>query len=75
MSDITSGKNKHMTLEDRIEIYECLNKGMTFKAIGRRIKKDQTTVSKEVKKHLTERDSGVKLTKENGVPVEQKVCP
>ena len=45
-------KNKHMTLDDRIEIEECLDKGMTFKAIGRRIGKDQTTVSKEVKKHF-----------------------
>lgn len=44
-------KNKHMTLDDRIEIQECLDKGMTFKAIGKRIHKDQTTVSKEVKKH------------------------
>lgn len=24
-------KNKHMTLDERIEIQECLNKGMTFK--------------------------------------------
>ena len=44
-------RNKHMTLDDRIEIQECLNKGMTFKAIGQRIGKDQTTVSKEVKLH------------------------
>lgn len=44
-------KNKHMTLDDRIEIQECLSKGMTFKAIGRRIGKDPTTVSKEVKLH------------------------
>ena len=44
-----SSKNKHMTLQDRIEIQECLSKGMTFKAIGQRIGKDQTTVSKEVK--------------------------
>ena len=44
-------KNKHMTLDDRIEIQECLNKGMTFKAIARRIGKDPTTVSKEVKLH------------------------
>lgn len=42
-------KNKHMTLEDRIEIQECLSKGMTFKAIARRIGKDPTTVSREVK--------------------------
>lgn len=44
-------RNKHMTLEDRIEIQECLNKGMTFKAIAQRIGKDQTTVSKEIKLH------------------------
>lgn len=44
-------KNKHMTLDDRIEIQECLNKGMTFKAIGQRIGKDPTTISKEVKLH------------------------
>ena len=44
-------RNKHRTLDDRIEIQECLNKGMTFKAIAQRIEKDQTTVSKEVKLH------------------------
>lgn len=44
-------RNKHMNLDDRIEIQECLNKGMTFKAIGARIGKDPTTVSKEVKLH------------------------
>lgn len=46
-----SKKNKHMTLDDRIEIQECLNKGMTFKAIAKRICKDPTTISKEVKLH------------------------
>ncbi len=45
-------KNKHMTLDDRIEIQECLSKGMTFKAIGERIGKSQTTVSREVKIHM-----------------------
>lgn len=44
-------KNKHMTLDDRIEIQECLNKRITFKKIGERIGKDPTTVSKEVKLH------------------------
>ena len=44
-------KNKHMTLDDRMEVQECLEKSMTFKAIGRRIGKDPTTVSKEVKLH------------------------
>ena len=39
MSNLTTGKNKHMILDDRTEIQKCLNKGMTFKAIGIRIKK------------------------------------
>lgn len=45
-------KNKHMTLDDRIEIQECLNKEMTFKDIAKRIGKNQTSVSREVKRHL-----------------------
>lgn len=32
-------KNKHMTLEDRIEIQECLRKAMSFKAIAKRVGK------------------------------------
>ena len=45
-------KNLHLTLEDRIEIQECLSHGMSFKSIAKRIGKDPTTVSKEVKKHI-----------------------
>ena len=45
-------KFKHLTLDQRIDIQECLFKGMSFKQIAKRIGKDQTTVSKEVKKHL-----------------------
>lgn len=45
-------KNKHMKFDDRIEIQECLSKGMTFKAIGERIGKSQTTISREVKIHM-----------------------
>ena len=45
-------KNKHMTLEDRIEIQECLSKGMTFKSIAKRIGKSPTTVSREIKAHI-----------------------
>ena len=45
-------KHSHLTLESRIEIQECLSHGMTFKAIAKRIGKDQTTVSKEIKKRI-----------------------
>lgn len=51
MSD-NSKRNKHMTLDDRIEIQDCLDHGMTFKAIAKRISKDPTTISKEVKKRF-----------------------
>jgi len=46
-------KNKHMTLEDRIEIENGLRQGKTFKDIANSIGKDQTTVSKEIKKHIS----------------------
>ena len=45
-------KNKHLTLDDRIMIQECLSKGMTFKSIAERIGKSPTTVSREVKAHI-----------------------
>lgn len=60
-------KNKHMTLDDRIEIQECLSKGMTFKAIGQRIGKSQTTISREVKIHMAPYTNSFVRTEE--------VCP
>lgn len=47
-------KNKHLTMEDRKELEECLGKRMSFKAISRLIQKDPTTVSYEVKHHRQE---------------------
>lgn len=44
-------KNKHMTLDDRLEIQEGISKGLTFKKIAEIIQKDPTTISKEVKLH------------------------
>ena len=51
MPDLRTGP-KHLTLEERTEIQDCLFHGVTFKAIARRIEKDPTTVSKEVRKHI-----------------------
>jgi len=70
-------KNKHMSLEDRIEIQECLGHGMSFKAIAARIGKDQTTVSKEVKKHVSFTPSSVKRRdKDTGEYIEEGTgCP
>lgn len=60
-------KYKHLTYEDRLEIQECLAKGMTFKEIGRRIGKDQTTVSKEIKLHT--------VTHSNSFCKTEEICP
>lgn len=51
MSKEVRGNQKHMTLEDRIYIQEALEKGMVFKDIAKFIRKDPSTISKEVKKH------------------------
>lgn len=61
-------KNKHLTLSERIEIYECLCKGMSFKDIARRVEKDPTTISKEVRKHLVVRRSETRLPSSQACP-------
>ena len=47
-----TSKNKHLTLQERIEIQERLSHGMTFKAIAQRVEKSPTTVSREVRNHM-----------------------
>ena len=44
-------KNSHLTYKDRCIIHEFLNYGYNFTAIGNRLHKDRTTISKEIKKH------------------------
>jgi len=68
-------KHKHLTDADRQEIQECLRHGMTFKAIAKRVGKDQTTISKEIKKHIVMRPSGGNQVKEDGTPIATAKCP
>jgi IS30 family transposase len=75
MTGLNSKHNKHLTLDDRIEIQECLSKGMSFKAIGRRISKDPTTISKEVKRNAVVKDLAVKRAKSDGTPLPPQECP
>ena len=75
MRNTETKKNKHLTMDDRIEIQDCLYHGMTFKAIGKRIGKDQTTISKEVKKHLDVVAEDVTRTDMHGNPIVPEVCP
>ena len=75
MSNLNSKKYKHLTLDDRTEIQSCLNQGMTFKAIAKRLGKDQTTISKEVKKHITINDDGLIRTDKSGKQIPPALCP
>ena len=75
MPDLTGKKNKHLTFDDRIEIQEGLNRGETFKAIAARIDKAQTSVSREVKRHLVSKEATIKRMKEDGTPCETPPCP
>lgn len=43
--------NKHLTLSDRVAIFEELAKGTNLRTIGELIGKDPTTISKEIRLH------------------------
>ncbi len=51
-------KNKHMDVDARIIIQQELDKGSSFKSIGILLGKDCTTISKEVRKHITHVKTG-----------------
>ena len=42
---------KHLTLQDRYDIEEGLNKGFTLTSIAKKLGKNVTTISKEIRKH------------------------
>ena len=50
------GNQKHLTLSQRIEIEKALAENKSFAEIGRMLKKDPSTISKEVRKHAQERE-------------------
>lgn len=51
ISKYIPGNQKHLTLENRIDIENELNKGTSFKDIAKFLCKDPTTISKEIKPH------------------------
>ena len=75
MADYKLARDKHLTIEAREEIQKCLEKGVSFKDIARRVGKSPTTISREIKKHLIYKDAPITSTKVDGVPVEGKPCP
>lgn len=75
MTDYKLAKDKHLTLDAREEIQRCLEVGVSFKDIARRVGKSPTTISREVKRHLTYKESTVTRTKGDGAPIQDKQCP
>lgn len=53
-------KYRHLTLDDRLDIQRGLKNGLSFVEIGASIGKDPSTVSKEVRVHLTEKATGTR---------------
>lgn len=51
-------KNKHLSLQERFEIENSLNKNLSFKKIGKIVDKNCTTISREIKSHYITKNSG-----------------
>lgn len=51
-------KNKHLNIEERTIIKSMLDESASFKEIGRRLNRDCTTISKEVRNHFIFQKSG-----------------
>ena len=64
-----------MTFDDRLAIQEGLTQGLTFKAIAENIGKDKCTVSKEIRKHITDTALPLRRHNQNGDSMEQTICP
>lgn len=51
-------KFKHLTLQDRITIDHMLKSSSSFKAIGKELNKDCTSISKEIRNHIIFKRTG-----------------
>jgi IS30 family transposase len=51
-------KFKHFTLSERITLERLLKNSCSFKAIGRELNKDCTSISKEIRNHLIFKKTG-----------------
>jgi len=60
MLNYKSNKGKHLTIEDRIIIEYALDQNYSLKEIAERLKKDPTTISKEIKRNRVVRVSNKK---------------
>lgn len=66
-------KNKHMTADQRNEIFTMLENGDSVSKIASAISKDKSTISKEIRKHRIEQRISNALSK-NGTCAQVKSC-
>ena len=57
-------KQKHLTLEDRIDIQTGISQQETFRSIAEKIGKDPSTISKEIKRNRIMHPTSVKSDKQ-----------
>lgn len=50
--------SKFFTYEERLELQKYLKEGLSFKEISRRLEKNPTTISREVRKYNTQITTG-----------------
>lgn len=49
---------KHLSLEERFDIENGLSKGLSFKEIGKKVNKNCTTISREIRNHYIVKNTG-----------------
>lgn len=67
-------KNKHLSLNDRMNIEKYLVERKSFKEIGRLLDKDCTTISREIRNHYTVKNTGSVGRKFNNC-LYRRTCP
>lgn len=67
-------KNKHLSYDDRLEIEKGLKNELSFKAIGKTIDKNCSTISKEIRNHYVIRNTGT-LGRDFNNCIYRKECP
>ncbi len=56
---------KFLSYEDRLEIQNGLREHLTFTEIGKRLGRDRTTITKEVRNYSVEQDTGYSVFPHN----------
>lgn len=56
---------KFLNYEDRLEIESGLKEHLTFTEIGKRLGRDRTTITKEIRNYPVEQDSGYSIYPHN----------